>query len=163
MPIEGKNRTPKSITFNATSETVVMLGNVPASEVISTIAAMIPLTENQKILRVSATASLLTGSPAIQLVLGSIAPAGVGTTDEIATAGTQVFAAPVSITATNYNCQTIAPSNMNVIYPGGSTLTARVVTGAGDSATNLAISIMRELEDSQPTQPLAQPFGPTTF
>lgn len=163
MPLRGKNRSTKSITFESSYNTLTTIGNIAANETLATIAGAFPITQREKILRVSAMAALVSGSPRVQLVLGSIAPTGVGLADTLAALGVQVFAAPVTLTCSAYNCQTIAPGQMDTLYPDGKSMTIRVVTGAGDTVTGLVVGVEHVNLDAKPNQPRFAPLTPQDF
>lgn len=162
--LRGKNRSQKSITFEGQSEMLTTIGDVAASHALTVIAAAFPLAQQSKVLRVAISAAAISGSPTVQLVLGTIAPGAIGSTDTLAVPGTSVFAGPVTLTAGPYIGTTIAPANMDVLYPDAGVLTVRVGTGASDTVTGpLNISISKIGIDAHPNAPLGHALTPQDF
>jgi len=120
----------------------------------------VPMAQHFKIEHVSATATAISGSPAFQIVVGTGNAGSPGSTDTNAIAGTTVFAAPVSISAAAGTCQVNYPANYDVIYPASRPyavpaevaypLSLRVVTGPGDTATNLKVTVAGKCIDPTP-------------
>lgn len=152
MATYNKSHDKNAVQFDALSQIAFdVVGAVAASTAISSIAAALPLALDTKIYHVAATYTAVSGSPAIQIIYGgAAASAGVGTPDTNATNGISVFAAPISLTAAANTTQLVyVPSpNSDVIYPeSGAPLTLRVLTGAGDTASNLKVTLGTKVID----------------
>lgn len=161
MALRGKNRSQKSISFEAAHDVLTTIGNVAASHALTVVTKAIPLPQNTQILRVGVAWTAVSGSPTLQLVMGTIAPGMIGSTDKLAIPGTTVFNGPVTLSGGPFVMQTIAPANMNVIYNG--TLTARIGTTAADTATGIELSIEKINVDAHPTQPTLAALTPQDF
>jgi hypothetical protein len=172
MATYGKSHTNKSVVFDgiiqvsfdnlatlAASSTVAMVSTIP-----------LPMAQDFKVEHVAVTATAISGSPAYQIVVGTGAAGSPGTTDTAAIAGTTVFAAPISVSVAAGVSQTNYPSNMDVIYPASRPnsgvvaypLTLRVVSGAGDTASNLKVTLAGKCIDPSPyATMLPSPDGTT--
>ena len=167
-PIQSPNRTPQSVTFNALGGEQFDAINVAASTPLASVvaAATIALHQDVKVSHVAVTSNTLSGSPAIQIVLGGGAPGAVGEENEVASNGTIVFAAPVSASnalISSYNgAQILYPEEPDAIYPQGKVLTLRTLSGAGDTATGLRIAVGLIPYDLKPT-PTLEAFTPQDY
>lgn len=178
MAIHEKSHNDRSVTFNGLHQIPFdVIGTVSASTPVTTVQALLPLGADTKVLHVSATTSAISGSPAIQIVYGTGAAGTTGTIDTPAVVGTTVFTAPISITAAAGVTQTINPPVFDTVYQGsnsyipvvGHPLTLRVVTGTGDTASNLKVVLAVESVDSYPALTMTPSpdgtygFNPSTF
>jgi hypothetical protein len=143
VAIRGKNRSPLSVTFNGIYTEKFATASIAQNEVIATIVDYIALTTQCKIVRCMAVASAYAGAPTLQIVVGvGAVPGSPGSTDTVAVAGTTLFAAPVALTGlSSASGQIIPPANYDVIYPAGTVLSMRAVSGAGVTATGLKVSL----------------------
>jgi hypothetical protein len=148
VPTYNKSHNQRSLTFDALStQDFDTVASVPNSQAITTVAAILPIPCDIKIVRVSVAYTALTGAPQMQLIVGTGAAGSVGQTDTVAPAGTIVFAAPQVLTAAAGTIQTFYPANFDVIYASSNpsipvvspALTVRFITGASDSLTNVKV------------------------
>lgn len=160
MPTYGKSHDQRSLQFDSAGQVAFdTVGSVSASTAVTTVQALLPLALDTKVMHVAVAATAISGSPAIQIVYGTGTPGTVGATDTPAVAGTTVFTAPVSVTVAAGVTQVIYPPVYDTVYQGsnpsagvtGLPLTLRVVTGSGDTASNLKVMIGGKPVDSGAT------------
>jgi hypothetical protein len=157
----GKNRSGESLTFQAIHQIVFPPVNIGSDESIDTVLAAIPLAQKTKVLRVGVTEASVSGAAVkVQVVLGTVAPARVGQTMVLATAGTQILAVPATVPAA-YVGATLPAANMDVLFASGSVLTLRGSSAAGHRASSVVVSLDCIAQDEHPTS--IQPFGPQSF
>lgn len=159
----GKNRSGESLTFQAIQTALQFPPfNIASDESVDTLLSTpIVLPQMCKILRVGITDTARSGTNVhVQIVVGTVAPTGVGNTMVEATKGTQILAVPATLPAA-YVGATVAAANMDVLYPSGTVLTARGLSTTGDTATNVIVSLEVIAQDEHPTS--IQPFGPQSF
>lgn len=152
------------------------VASISANTHSTTIQARFPLCNDVQVLKVCANVSAISGQPAIQVVYGSGTPGSPATAptapdlgSPIAAVTTTLFNAPVCVAAAE-TPQGIAPALPITVYPqtapgasavtgaGAGELTLRVVSGPGDTASNLKVTMtLREL-DPFPNVPETVPF-----
>ncbi len=173
MATYDKSHNQRSLEFDGIIQIPFdVVGTVSASTAVTGIQALLPLAADFKVMHVSATTSAISGSPAIQIVSGVGTPGTVGTVDTFAIAGTTVFTAPVSVTAAAGTTQTYLPPVYDTVYQGSNpsipvvapALSLRIVTGAGDTASNLKVVVSGKCVDSYPAVTMdPSPSGNTGF
>jgi hypothetical protein len=174
MPTYNKAHDKNSVQFDACIQVAFdNLATVAASSTVAMVSTIpMPLAQDFKVEHVAVTTTAISGSPAYQIVVGTGAAGSPGSTDLNAIAGTTVFAAPISIASAAGVCQTDYPANWDVIYPAarpksgvaGLPLTLRVVTGSGDTASNLKVVLSGKLIDPSPEATmLPTPAGNTGY
>jgi len=151
------------------------VATINANTAQTTIQARVPLPQDVQVVKVTANVSAISGSPAIQVVYGSGTP---GTTaplpsapdvaNPIAPVTTTLFSAPVCVAAANapLNIATAVPEAVFEQAspgpnPGGAgvgMLTLRVLSGAGDTASNLKVTMLVRDIDPYPNLPGTTPF-----
>jgi hypothetical protein len=152
------------------------VATVNASTSQTTIQARLPLPQDVQVVKVAANVSAISGSPAIQVVYGTGTP---GTTaplpsapdlnNPIAPVTTTLFSAPVCVPSANtpLNIATAVPEAVfeqaspgpNPGGAGAGMLTLRVLSGPGDTASNLKVSLLVRDIDPYPNLPGTTPFS----
>ncbi|MDE2097358.1 MAG: hypothetical protein KGL39_08955 [Patescibacteria group bacterium] len=154
----GKNRSPKSLTFEGVTTERFSTLNIAASQSTSTVQDAFALPNASRVLRVSLCAAAISGTPTIQVTNSAVTAA--------ATIG--LLANPngngcVTVTSNLYSGQTIPAAQQSLTLSSGTVLALRAYTGAGDTATGLRVVVEYAPVDEHPTQPLNHAFGPTDY
>lgn len=167
MSYKGLNRSPNSITENALSVSAAFGPlTIAANQALSGVLDSFVLPVADKIVRIAATAHTVSGSPTIQVVVGTGPATGSpALADTYATIGTTLFSAPITLTCNNNTGQTIPTAIIDAQYHSGQVLTLRALSGAGDVATGLKINITHTpiAEQGPETVPQLGAFGPSSF
>jgi len=156
---QGKNRSGKSITFDAPYQ--VGWGasrNVAASQAESVVLDALPLAQASKFLRISITAAAVSGSPYIQVTdtattnsacksLLPVGPTGKG----------------VTVACGNYTGQTIAAVAPDFQFASGTVLALRVTTSGADTVTGLRVTAELASRDEHPQQPILHALNTQSY
>jgi hypothetical protein len=137
----------------------------------TTIQARLPLPQDIQVVKVMANVSAISGSPAIQISYGSgtpSKPAALPTAPDlgspVAAVTTTLFNAPVCVAHAD-TPQGFVPAVPITVYPqgapgasavagaGAGELTLRVVSGPGDTASNLKVVMLVRDTDPFPNDP----------
>lgn len=168
MKTRGKNRNQKEVVYGALVPVATFTATVGVSQTNAAVQARFPLALDTKVLRVMVVGGAGINVTSFNIVQGAAAEAGVGPDDTSdfggnaagggvwtkAANGAQVFTADQAITNTADLVQQFNPTNPETVYPQGSELTLRLVSGAAGAGALTVVCYGKHV-DTQPTKPMA--------